>query len=271
MSDTYDRETGEIYVEQEPRLPVAALKMQPLASLETTEVCAALAKAQGEFEPPKRIKSATIIPREGRSYSYSYAPLEEIIRVVQKPMAENGLSRQQYIVQRAGQWFVRTIIWHLSGQWISSDYPIFAEGMTAHKFASGCTYAKRQGLSLALGLAPEDDDDANVADAQQTSIAGRDSAKEMQKPNEAVDRKIARQKINIVEQLIYKALTVPDLISITGDHNLPPSSEWRDMTDEVNRVSEAKVANGVFNSLRSKIEKRREMILGENLHPGEMG
>jgi hypothetical protein len=177
MSDTYDHdpETGEIH--EPPRLPVAVPTMRPLASLDTTEVCTALAVAQGAFEAPKRTKTATITPREGRGYSYAYAPLEEVVRVIQKPMADNGLSRQQYLVSKGGNWFVRTIIWHVSGQWISSDYPIFAEAMTQQKFQSGVTYAKRQGLSLALGLAPEDDDDANVADSNVAQVGnGKDAA-----------------------------------------------------------------------------------------------
>lgn len=168
MSD-YDQETGEVI--DQPGVPALQPRMQPLASPETREVCTALAIAQGQFEAPKRTKKA-----DAGRYTYTYAPLEEVIRVIQKPMAENGLSRQQYLVSRHGQWFVRTIIWHISGQWISSDYPIFADDLTQQKFQSGVTYAKRQGLSLALGLAPEDDDDANVADGRPATVQGRTEA-----------------------------------------------------------------------------------------------
>ena len=171
MTDEFDQDTGEII--ETPRSPMVQPQMRPLASVDVTEVCTALAKAQGEFDAPKRTKEAKIsgTTRQGLDYSYAYkyAPLEEIIRAVQKPMAEAGLSRQQYLVSRGGQWFVRTIIWHMSGQWISSDYPVFPEAMTGPKFAAAVTYAKRQGLSLAVCLAPEDDLDAPDTEVAQTT------------------------------------------------------------------------------------------------------
>lgn len=162
MPETIDQETGEITYEA-ARLAPTQQQMRPLASSEVAEVCTAIAKAQGEIEPPSRTKKGKIegTSRNGREYSYeySYAPLEEIVRVIQKPLADAGISRQQYLVQRGGGWFIRTILWHVSGQWLSADYPVFAEQMTGQKFAAAVTYAKRQGLCLVLGIAPEDDND----------------------------------------------------------------------------------------------------------------
>jgi hypothetical protein len=182
MSEHIDHETGEIVEVSAPRLSTPQVpQMMPLASMDVgvDQVCAALAKAQGEFEAPKRTKPAKISgqTRDGRSYEYKYmyAPLEEIIRAVQKPMAEAGLSRQQYLVSRGNQWFVRTIIWHLSGQWISSDYPVFPEANTGPKFAAAVTYAKRQGLSLAVCLSPEDDLDAE--DSEPVDASGGQEAR----------------------------------------------------------------------------------------------
>jgi hypothetical protein len=262
MSDpNYDRETGEIF---EPPTPVVMPRMQPLASQDTTEVCTALAKAQGEFEAPKRIKTATIRPANGgQGYSYSYAPLEEIVRAVQKPLAENGLSRQQYLVSRDGQWFIRTIIWHSSGQWISSDYPVFAEAMTAQKFASGCTYAKRQGLSLALGLAPEDDDDANVADAQTATTQARDTAQRASRPNgpsapPADERRaeVLRRHRELGEK-IDKSQTIPEI-----DEWLT-SLAWKGL-EELAREVHPSTYEGPLRTLRERGEARKKLLLGDN-------
>lgn len=175
--EDFNRETGEII--QAPAGTLSTAAFRPLASTETDAIMAALCRAQAVIEAPRRTKHATIRPREGAPYSYTYAPLEEVIRVIQHPFADAGLVRQQYLVSRAGAWFVRTVIWHLSGQWISSDYPIFAEKMTAHSFAGGVTYASRRGLCLVLGLAPEDDDDS----ASQPE-AGPATAKPPQSPAE---------------------------------------------------------------------------------------
>lgn len=161
MADEFDPVTGVVYV------PPAQVVMRPLASEEVTEVCSALANAQGEVETPKRTKEAEVKGRtkEGREYSYKYkyAPLEEIVRVCHQPLAKHGLCRQQYLVSRNNQWLLRTIIWHKTGQWIANDFPVFPEGMTSQKFAAAVTTARRLGLSLAIGLAPEDDTDNSAS------------------------------------------------------------------------------------------------------------
>ena len=141
----------------------------PLASPSTQQVCAALAIAQGQFRAPRRTKEATI-KGTGYSYTYKYAPLEEIVEAVKEGLAANGLARHQYLATRGDQPIIRTIIWHASGEWLASDYPIHPTKEGAQGFASGVTFARRYGLSLALGLAPEDDDDANVAESNQAHL-----------------------------------------------------------------------------------------------------
>ena len=205
----FDQETGEVMESQ--RTAMVQPQMRPLASADVTEVCAALAKAQGEFEAPAKSKKAKMQGTARSSgneynYEYTYAPLEEIVRVIQKPLAANGLSRQQYLVSRGDWWFVRTIIWHVSGQWISNDYPVFAEAMTAQKFAAGVTYAKRQGLCLSLGLAPEDeDDDGAQEDHKQADTRARMSTAARQaawaepraeRPTRGVERPQSAQQTN---------------------------------------------------------------------------
>jgi hypothetical protein len=61
---------------------------------------------------------------------------------------------------------MRTIIGHSSGEWIATDYPVYMgdNRNQAQAFAAGITTARRLGLSLALGLCPEDDDDNQSAD-----------------------------------------------------------------------------------------------------------
>jgi len=160
-SVAYDPETGEIPapVHREiPRPPVS-----PFASRDGEAISDALAAAQGSFETPKRSREVSVRLSAGGSYSFKYAPLEAIHDAIRPALAKNGLSVQQYLAYRAGEPFVRTIIWHSSGEWRGSDYPIFPTKEGPQGFASGVTYARRYGLCLALSLAPEDDDDGNAA------------------------------------------------------------------------------------------------------------
>ena len=166
------------------QLTVIAPSIVPAASSATSQVCAALATAQGRFTNPKRTKTATVRPRDGGAgYTFAYAPLEEVVDAVKSGLAENGLSRQQYLFRDdSGTYWLRTVLWHASGEWISGDYPVIYAKDTAQGFAGGVTYAKRQGLSLLLGLAAEDDEDGNTADANMVDIKPTQQARATRKP-----------------------------------------------------------------------------------------
>lgn len=163
-------------VERVEDLPVQRPVFTPLASPSCAQVCGALAVAQGQFKAPRRTKEATI-KGSGYSYTYKYAPLEEIVEAVKDGLAANGLARHQYLATRGDQPIIRTIIWHSSGEWLASDYPIHPTKEGAQGFASGVTYARRYGLSLALGLAPEDDDDGALADTTDEPAKGKSTAR----------------------------------------------------------------------------------------------
>jgi hypothetical protein len=160
MSEEFDAQTGEL---------VPAIQSRPLlySSTETSQIAEALAAAQAEMEPPRRTKEGEIkgTAKSGREYSYKYkyAPLEEIARVIREPLGKQRISWHQLVVTRGGDFFLRTYLRHSSGEWMFSDYPVLADRSGPQGFASGVTYARRYGLSLALGITAEDDDDAAAA------------------------------------------------------------------------------------------------------------
>lgn len=168
-AQSFDPETGEIHrdIPTPARAPVS-----PFASNPGGEISDALAAAQGAFETPKRSREVSVRLSSGGSYSFKYAPLEAIHDAIRPALAQNGLSVQQYLAYRAGEPFIRTIIWHASGEWRGSDYPVFATKEGPQGFASGVTYARRYGLCLALSLAPEDDDDGNAAEGNVAQPTG---------------------------------------------------------------------------------------------------
>jgi hypothetical protein len=154
----------------------------PFASMLTNEINAAICAAMKEFTPPAKTKDVAQkgTTRAGREYTinYKYAPLDDIVTALRQPLTNNGLwFRQFVVVDPSGTATQRTIVYHSSGQWIGSDFPIFASKEGAQGFASGSTYARRYGLELALGIqCSDDDDDANSADGQQARIGSRPEA-----------------------------------------------------------------------------------------------
>lgn len=264
----------------DPQLPALRPPVfTPLASQGTREVCTALAMAQGQFRAPKRTKTATVKLQGGGGYTFNYAPLEEIIDATKEGLAQNALARHQYLATRGDQPIIRTIIWHSSGEWIASDYPIHPSKEGAQGFASGVTFARRYGLCLALGLAPEDDDDANLAEGNQAqttdaapsrkSTAKKGEIQSLREPPKVPAPEVFDPETGEVTAMKPHRLEVPmtakggrdwpvwgaKLIgAFAGAQTLEELRSWEALnTDEIHEVRES--APRVFKSTQGAYEK----------------
>ena len=147
-------------------------------SEQINEIAAALAKAQGQMKNPKRDKTANIRTKSGATYSYSYVDLATVWEAIRKPLADNGLgvtqTEERVLVGDANgaNIFLRTLLLHASGQWIDSHHPLpDPTTIEPREWASFHTYARRYALSALVGIAPDEDDDAN--EAQKSEVAPR--------------------------------------------------------------------------------------------------
>src|SRR5262245_7543688 len=131
----------------------------------------AIAEFQRQCPIIAKTKTARIPTRSG-AYTYTYAPLDEILRVVRPVMAPLGLS----IAWKSGKVDGTSVsvvcqVAHRLGHVEDSGLvtvPVSigddARGANpAQRVASAMTYAKRYSLLGILGLAPEEDDDADGA------------------------------------------------------------------------------------------------------------
>lgn len=142
------------------------------------ELAGALAKAQAEFSTPKRTKEAMVTATRG----YKYADLQDVLNSVREPLAKHGLSVSQMTQEFAGQVELVTLLLHSSGQWLRSVYPVKARAEKPQEFGSAMTYARRYTLSALLGIASEEDDDAQGAQDSQKA------ASQPQKPKPSQQR-----------------------------------------------------------------------------------
>jgi hypothetical protein len=171
MTETIiDAETGEVVTQQASVPAIRHVGMPtPYQSAETGQIAEAIASSQAAMESPKRTKTGKIegTSKNGKAYAfeYKYAPFEEVHRVIKAVFPQHGLMYQQGLVTRGEQYFVRTYVRHVSGEWTASDYPVIADRTGSQGFAGAVTYAKRNGLTLAVGIAAEDDDDGASAQA----------------------------------------------------------------------------------------------------------
>lgn len=143
-------------------------------SEQINEVAAAMAAVQAKMKPA--IKDAT-----NPHFKSKYADLGSVFEAIRGPLAENNLTVWQDLGSDERGVTCKTRIVHKSGQWVEfGPLSIPASKQDAQGLGSAATYARRYGLSAALGVVADLDDDGNaagqspparVADAQPTKSA----------------------------------------------------------------------------------------------------
>ena len=131
----------------------------PPSSSTQGQLAAALAAAQGEFEVIGRS-----IKVDTGSFSYAYAPLEDVLAVVLPILSKHELALMQPLDFVDGRWAVRTVLLHTSGGREQGLWPLQVEGLSPQEQGKAITSARRYGLQslLAIATANEDDDAQGV-------------------------------------------------------------------------------------------------------------
>jgi len=124
----------------------------------------AFVRAMGKFQNdcPVIQKKRKVLSKDG-SVRYQFAPLEDIVSQIKKPVMDNELSYSWNTEHTDKHMKVTCTITHVLGHSATSTFeiPIDTEGyMTApQKYASAQTFAKRYTLCNALGISTGDEDD----------------------------------------------------------------------------------------------------------------
>lgn len=182
-------------------------------SNELDELAKALTKFQSEVPSIPRNKTVRVKTRSGGTYSFDYAPLETIIDYTKKELSENGLAVTQLPTFNGS---VTTLLLHESGQYIrfetgldnDNDKPSDMQDM-----GSRITYNRRYALGGVLGLATDEDDDANIASGNTIQ-----NKKTRQKKDEDDEKTTARDlrgvksstDMNVNKAIAYIRDTDPD-------------------------------------------------------------
>jgi ERF superfamily protein len=138
----------------------SGLRLNP--SLAAGKLAGALAAAQAEF--PTIEKSRKV---DAGTYSYSYAPLEDVFKAVRDVLAKHELAITQPLDRDdQGRAVLRTTLMHVSGGSVGGEFPLALDGLAPQQQGQRITYARRYALISLLGLATEEDVDSGP-DAQQ--------------------------------------------------------------------------------------------------------
>lgn len=158
------------------------------------EIAAALSQFQGAVAQPTFNKSVNY----GQT-RFRYADLAECQRVTRKPLADAGLSVSQLIVGNK----LITMVMHKSGQYLRSELPIVLPNKM-QDIGSMLTYLKRYSYCAILGIAADDDDDANLYDKTGKAVEIIERPSPMPKPTDNKATKVAKPDDKIADALMSK-------------------------------------------------------------------
>ena len=96
-------------------------------------------------------------------FKSGYAPLEEVIDAVKKPLNDNGIFYLQKVYMAEGGVCVETEFHGWGSVLKAGKVFVPADKQTPHGYGSALSYAKRYSLITACGL-PSEDDDGNEAE-----------------------------------------------------------------------------------------------------------
>jgi hypothetical protein len=99
-------------------------------------------------------------------FKSKYADLASVISVAYPVLSANGLCVSQVVDEENGEYKLRTILLHESGESIQSVMPLrfdVGKSNAMQSMGSALTYARRYALCAIIGVAAEDDDDGNAA------------------------------------------------------------------------------------------------------------
>lgn len=118
---------------------------------------------QDECPEIRKAKKASIQTSTGGSYSYTYAPLEEITRTIRPILKKHGLAYSWDVVQSDERVLnVVCRLRHIDGHEEQSGFPVpldtKAKMSGAQQHGAALTYGRRQSLIAVLGLTTADED-----------------------------------------------------------------------------------------------------------------
>ena len=166
------------------------------------ELVKALATAQAHM--PSVTKDA-LNPHFGSKF----ADLADVMKETLPHLAKHGLAVVQLPGGGIENQHLTTVLMHVSGEFISTQMPMFMPTGTSQAQGSALTYARRQSYSAMVGIAPDADDDGQAATEQAPArrrYTGRTIDTATEYPNQPHDgpTAITQKQVNFLRSLLAK-------------------------------------------------------------------
>lgn len=180
-------------------------------SEQTDQLSTALAAAQGTLKNPPKLKT-------NPHFKSQYVDLSDGLAAIRECFSKHNLSFiQGTSVIDSGMIVLHTRISHKSGQWIESDYPVGGLGRP-QEMGSAMTYARRYSLFSMVGVAGEDDDDGNAAQAAETTPAAKPKKAEAKQMEPGMKPEDSENFLKIAQAAMQMAGNVNELSQWAADN-----------------------------------------------------
>lgn len=128
-------------------------------------LAAALAAAQTDCKNP---------PLDGKNphFSSRFATLAAVREHVLPVFGRHKLAVAQVLDSDGERPVLRTVLLHVSGEWLAGAYPLVPVKADPQGYGSAITYARRYALQSLAGVVGDDDDDGNAASAGPARASG---------------------------------------------------------------------------------------------------
>jgi hypothetical protein len=147
--------------EAERELEPVTVPQAPEGATPDALLTRALAAAQAAFPPLTKSHTATVQGKQGKQgYSYQYADLADVLTAVRPVLAEQGLAITQRTVRDGANVVLLTELMHIAGGVLVSEVDLGRGSGDPQAFGGALTYLRRYELVTLLGLAAEEDRDA---------------------------------------------------------------------------------------------------------------
>lgn len=118
--------------------------------------CAAFLKAQAEFQPIQ-------FDKENPHFHSKYASLQAILAATRPVLNKNGIALTTRTRVQGETIVVETYLIHDGVAFVRAAWPAGKTTTPPQQLGSALTYARRYTLQSVLGVAADEDDDANAA------------------------------------------------------------------------------------------------------------
>src|SRR5690606_39576014 len=118
---------------------------------DTPNLAAALAAVQAQLPEIRKGETAVVPTKSGGKYTFSYANLADVSKVVQPLVIRHGLAWITQPTTRDGRFVLAYELRHVSGEAISGEYPLPDRGKP-QEIGSAITFARRYTLCSVTGV-----------------------------------------------------------------------------------------------------------------------